>query len=133
MLGATLTLLLSSAAAATPVTPAERELAAPFQRWMHAVLAVPNAAAAPDLDASLRDAVGALMTQHLARLETLLPTWIAEAREHSGPQATREDLNRQTNNRLVNELALWRLESPGAAYDAVFLQAVLEPGVCNMP
>jgi hypothetical protein len=33
----------------------------------------------------------------------------------------------------MNEIALWRLESPGAAYDAVLTRALLKPALCDMP
>ena len=130
-LAAALLLGAAQAGAAAPTPTAEdRELATPFVAWMSRVLAVPDAA---DLDPSLRASMSALVKEHMARLGKLLPEWVAQARERAGKAAPRGTLIRQTRNRLVNELALWRLDSPGADYDAAWLRAALKPGMCHFP
>lgn len=127
-LSAALVLFAADAAGAVEAPPpGDRELAAEAVKWMGEVFAVPDS---PDLDAGLRDAMSKLAAEHLARLARQLPAWLAETRQRAGPQVTRGELVRQTRNRLLNEIALWRLDSPGAAYDAVWLKAVLKPAAC---
>ena len=122
--------ILGAHAAAPAPTAEDREVAKPYVGWIRAVLAVPDAA---DLDASLRASMKALVKEHLARMDKLVPEWVAEERARSGGKATRTDLVRQTGNRVANEFALWRLDSGGASYDAVYLKAILTPGICAMP
>ncbi len=130
-IAAALLLCTMRASAATPAPSAEdREIAKPFVAWIRAVLAVPDAA---DLDASLRASMKAITREHLARMDKLMPEWVAEARARAVGPVTRADLVRQTGNRVANEFALWRLDSGGAAYDAVYLKAILTPGICAMP
>lgn len=119
----------ASKAAPAPAIP-DRQLADAYVGWMAKVFAVP---AAPDVDASLRDAMTAMAGEHLARLRLLLPAWIAEERAHGGASLAQADLNRAIHNRIVNEIALWRLESPGPDYDAVLTRAILHPGICDRP
>ena len=126
-LGTALLMLTAQAHGAAEPPPDDRELAANALTWMGQIFAVSTS---PDLDADLREAMSGLAAEHLARLGRLVPTWIAEARAHPGPPVTRAELGRQLRNRLINEIALWRLDSPGAAYDAIWMNAVLKPGAC---
>ena len=124
-----------SAGAQTPpvavADPAQdRALADAYVDWMARVFLVPDT---PDIDAPLREAMTSLVTEHLARLDRLIPAWIAEERAHRDTPITSAALNRAVHNRLANEIALWRLESPGPAYDAALLRALLKPGLCNLP
>lgn len=111
-----------------PSAAADRQLTAAFMGWMDKVFAVP---AAPDIDPALRDAVAAMSRQHLERLRTLIPAWIAEERARAGSASTDMAIIRPLHNRLVNELALWRLESPGAEYDAILMRAIQSAGTCE--
>jgi len=128
----------SAALAAAASTPAARaphpgpdgQLAQAYVGWMTRVFAVPAGA---DVDAPLREAMSRLVDEHLARLRRLLPAWIAEERRRAQAPLPPGALERAIHNRLVNELALWRLESPGADYDAVLTRAILKPGVCDRP
>jgi len=120
----------STPQAAASTDAADTRLAQSFKGWMDKVFAVPDT---PDIDPPLREAVAALAKEHLARLGTLLPAWIAEERAQAGPAATDVDIGRAIHNRLVNEIALWRLESPGPGYDAILMHAILRPGLCDLP
>lgn len=135
-LAATLGTASAAAPSAKPVaaeSPAER---AALDRaivdadvsWAARILAVP---ATPDVDPALRSALVTMTGDHLARLRQMLPRWLAEERAHGPGPLSRHDLERRINNRFVNEIALWRLESPGPEYDAVYLRAILHPAVCQ--
>lgn len=118
-------------AAELPSAAGDRQMAESLVGWMSRVLAVP---ATPDIDPPLRDAVAAMVKDHLARLRTIVvPAWIAEERAHGGPAVTDLAIARALHNRIVNEMALWRLESPGPAYDAILMRAILRPGACDLP
>ena len=121
----------ASAAAAPPVNAAAyREFTDGFVGWAAKILAVPTT---PDIDAPLRDAMSQLVNEHLVRLRKLLPAWIADERARAAKPLTNDALGRAIRNRFFNEIALWRLESPGADYDAVLTRAILRPGVCKRP
>lgn len=113
-----------------PSADGDRQLAASLLAWMDKVLAVPAGAG---IDPPLHDAVVAMMAEHRTRLRTLVPAWIAEERARGGPPTTDIAIARALHNRSINEMALWRLESPGPDYDAVLLRAALRPGTCDQP
>jgi hypothetical protein len=117
-------------APAASTAAADRQLVDGYLGWMAKVFAVPAGA---DVDTSLREAMTTMVDEHLARLRRLLPAWIAEERARAKAPLANGDLNRAIHNRVVNELALWRLESPGAGYDAVLTRAILHPGICDRP
>ena len=121
---------IGEAASQAATRTQDAKLAEAYVGWMAKVFAVP---ATPGFDASLRDAVSTLAHDHLARLPGLLETWIAEERARGGTALTQTYLNLAIHNRIVNEIALWRLESPGPDYDAVLMRAILHPGVCDRP
>ncbi len=121
---------LASTGATAASTQADVELASGFVNWAARILAVP---ATPDIDAPLRDAMGRLVDEHLARLRTLLPRWIAEERARSAKPLSRDALGHAIRNRFINEVSLWRLESPGPGYDAVLTRAILKEGICDLP
>ncbi len=109
---------------------ADRQMADGSVAWMARVLQVPTT---PDIDPPLRDAMAGLVREHVERLRTLVPAWIAEERARQGVGLKPGTLDRAIHNRVVNELALWRLESPGADYDAALARALLRPGICDRP
>lgn len=113
-----------------PSAAGDRQMADSLIGWMDKVLAVPSS---PDIDPPLHDAVAAMLTEHRARLRTLTAAWITEERARGGPAVTDIAIARALHNRVVNEMALWRLESPGPEYDAIQMRAVLRPGVCDLP
>jgi hypothetical protein len=123
-----------AAAGATAIQAAAKtpdiQLADSYVGWMTKVFAVP---ATPEVEPWLRDAMTTLAREHLARLHGLLRTWIAEERAHAGASLAPADLDRAIHNRIVNEIALWRLESPGPDYDAVLMRAIMQPGICDRP
>jgi len=113
-----------------PASAADRQLGEAYVGWIAKVFEVPMT---PDVDAPLRDALTIMVNAHLDHLRILLPKWIAEERARGGSVLPPGDLSRAIHNRIVNELALWRIESPGADYDAVLIRAILRPGICNLP
>jgi len=115
--------------AAASTADADRRLADAVMGWLDKILAVPDT---PDVDPPLHDAVQALATDHLARMRRVLPAWIADEHAHAAPAASDSDIARALHNRIVNEIALWRLESPGPAYDAILLRAIQRPGLCDL-
>ena len=131
--------IAGSDVAAAPSAPAPAPASAPapamsddalahaYVGWVGRILEVPTTS---DFDQPLRDAMATMVTEHLARLKTLVPAWIAEERARGGPALSDASVSRAIHNRLVNEMALWRLESPGADYDAVLTRAILRPTVC---
>jgi hypothetical protein len=78
------------------------------------------------LDAELRAAAGEISAQHLARMDQLLPVWVAEARQ----QLTGEDKTRKYSlyfavwARVLNELALWQIEPGDADYERATLEVL---------
>lgn len=82
-----------------------------------------------DVDADLGADMARAASDFLARLRPLLESWVAAARARPG--ATDGEVVRSVDNRIVNELALWRLLSPGAEYDAAMLATLHVPSVCR--
>lgn len=82
-------------------------------------------------DADLLAAGREMAQVHLARARALLPAWLAQARAETPAGAPPYEADRRLYARVVNELALWSLDSPGAEFDAVQLQALKRPGLCR--
>lgn len=82
-------------------------------------------------DPELLAAGRAMAEVHLARARALLPAWLAEARAQSPAGAPPHEADSRLYARIVNELALWSLDSPGAEFDAVQLEALKRPGLCR--
>jgi hypothetical protein len=84
------------------------------------------------LDPSLRAAVSPLVQELLARLRTLIPTWIAEERAAAkDPNLRGARLAQALYLRSINEIAIGSVESVGPAYDEAWLKAALAPSACR--
>ena len=134
-LGAAVAATPSATPAAPPESPAEsamrdRTLVDSYVQWAVHILEVPST---PDVDPALHDALAKMTGEHFTRLRQQLPNWLAEERAHAATPLSRQKLDQAINNRFLNEIALWRLESPGPEYDAVYTHAILHPGVCDSP
>lgn len=82
-------------------------------------------------DAGLLADGRALAQAHLARVRGLLPGWLAEARARTAQGAPADEAERRFLARVLNELALWGLDSGGPAHDAAQLRALQRPGFCR--
>ena len=84
------------------------------------------------LDAALRASVESLVQDHLARVRTLTPTWIAEERAAAkNPGLRAASLSQAVYRRWINEIAITSVESAGTAHDAASLKAALAPNACR--
>lgn len=128
--------LVGSAAAATPtaqelLATQDQETIGNMMMWHKQVFQLPDDL---PLDPSLRQAANQIAQEHLARVRTAAPEWIAQARAASGNAGL---LSRAQMGALyarsVNELAIWSVESGGPAQDEAWLKAALAPAACDMP
>lgn len=84
------------------------------------------------VDNELRRATTALLAAHVKRVEeTLLPAWLAEERANAPAGLSAFELHARVFARYLNEVALTRVESAGAASDAAWLQAFRHPRACD--
>ena len=89
-----------------------------------------------ELDPALREAASALASTHLARMRGLLAQWSMEERGLMGTAAERDPygVSYAVWARLLNELALWQVDTGDAAYEAATLAAIERaPSVCEVP
>jgi hypothetical protein len=88
------------------------------------------------IDADLRNQANAIAISHLARVNALLPVWIAEertAQAAGGAKPAASDVYFAVWARLLNELALWQIMPGDAAYErAVLDTAAHAPASCAM-
>lgn len=126
------------ALAAAQAQPAARPTAQDQQlaRDLHAQLAdffvLPKKL---ELDPALREAANAIGAAHLARMRELLPQWVMEERTLQGAtaQARPHEASYAAWARVLNELALWQIDTGDAAYEAATLAAIqASPGVCEL-
>ena len=133
---AVLSPLSASSAAATPtaqelLAAQEQELINGMLVWAKSIFTLSNELA---LDPPLRQAANQIAQEHLARMRTLGPVWIAQERATSGnPNLPGGALTRSLYARSINELAIWSVESGGAAQDEAWLKAALAPASCYTP
>lgn len=86
-----------------------------------------------ELDEPLRHAATAMVQDHVARVRELLPAWIAQERAEShAPDLRGGALYQPIYRRLINEMAIWSVESVGTAHDDAWLKAVLSPKACSV-
>jgi hypothetical protein len=123
------------AAAATPtaqelLAEADQTLVNQLVEWDKRAFDVPDDLA---LDEPLRDAATAMVQDHVARVRELLPAWIAQERAESRvPDLRGGALFQPIYRRLINEMAIWSVESGGPAHDDAWLKAVLAPKACSV-
>ena len=88
------------------------------------------------LEPSLRAAAGDMSAAHLARIDGLLPAWLAEERtlqSAAGEKHETWELYYAVWARLLNELALWQLEPGDADYEGATLEVLKTSSlVCNV-
>ena len=98
--------------------------------WTRRAFAVPDELR---LDGPLREAATKMAQDHVARVTQLLKVWIAEERTASGaPHLRGGALSQPVFRRLLNEMAVWWIDSTGPAYDAAWLKAALAPSACSV-
>ena len=86
-----------------------------------------------ELDGPLREAAASLVQAQVARVRELLPAWIAQERAHAQAPALRgRALSQPLYRRMVNEMAIWTVESVGPAHDDAWLNAALAPKACSI-
>jgi len=83
------------------------------------------------VDVNLRAEAERISGEHLARAKPMLREWLAEERAEADAFAKSVPLDVRLGSRLVNELALWALDSGGSAYDEAMLAAYARPGACR--
>jgi hypothetical protein len=79
------------------------------------------------LDDALRAAADAMSAAHLARIDQLLPAWVAEERQLQTASGEAHEVWEQyfaVWARVLNELALWQMEPGDAAYENATLAVV---------
>jgi hypothetical protein len=82
------------------------------------------------IEPALRHALDRMTAEQMPRIAEVVRGWASATDTGSTVAVSENNLRRRLSARLVNEMALWHLESPGAAYDAALLPAVLDPGSC---
>lgn len=128
--------LVGSTAAATPtaqelLATQDQETIGTMTNWHKEVFQLPDDLT---LDPSLRQAANQIAQEHLARVRTAAPAWIAQARAASGNTGLMSRAQMEVlYARSVNELAIWSVESGGPAQDEAWLKAALAPAACDMP
>ena len=111
---AVLSPLTAAAAAATPtaqelLAAQDQELVNGMLVWAKSIFTLSNELA---LDPPLREAANQIAQEHLARMRTLGPVWIAQERAASGnPNLPGRSLTQSLYARSINELAIWSVES----------------------
>lgn len=115
--------------ARVPLATEDSELVNQMLAWYGLIFALPDNLS---LDGTLRDAATRLVQDHLARMRTVLPTWIAEERAASkNPGLRGAPLARALFLRSVNEMAISSIESAGPAHDEAWLKAAMAPDLCQ--
>lgn len=106
----------------------DAEIVEPLRQWLGRLFELP---ADEWADAALRAVATELATAHIARMTAVLQTWPADERAAAGTALDRRDLASRLTRRFLNELAVWRIDSAGTAYDEALLSAWLQPGACR--
>lgn len=128
-----LPLVDAAAAAGTPtaqelLAAQDQEIVSSMLEWNKSIFNLPNDLA---LDPPLRQAASQIAQEHLARVRTLGPVWIAQERAASGnPSLLSRAQVRSLYAHSINELAIWSVESGGPAQDEAWLKAALAPASC---
>lgn len=128
--------LVDSGAAETPT--AQELLAAQDQETVSSMLVwnkqLFNLPDDLPLDPALRQAANQIAQEHLARVRTLGPAWIAQERAAArNPGLLSHAQIVALFARSVNELAIWSVESGGPEQDEAWLKAALAPMACYAP
>ncbi|WGG49881.1 hypothetical protein [Rugamonas sp. DEMB1] len=109
----------------------DQEIVGSMLEWNKYIFNLPSNLA---LDPPLRQAANQIAQEHLARVRTLAPVWIAQERAVAGnPGLLSRAPSQSLNFRSINELAIWSVESGGPAQDEAWLKAALAPASCNAP
>ena len=126
--------LMGPAAAVTPtvgelLADEDRNLVNQLVEWHKSAFTLPDDLV---LDANLRQAATTIAQEHVARVQALMPVWIAQERTASGDTSLRgRALSHPIFLRAFNEMAIWSIESGGPAQDDAWLKAVLAPKACS--
>lgn len=114
-----------------PADPASegQQVAQQLQAWFALAFELPPALA---VDSELRTAVNAMVQAQQPRIAGLLSDWFAQEQARD-PATARPTLQFRVATRLINEFALWQLDSAGAQYDATMQRARAHPRVCEWP
>jgi len=99
-----------------------------LRRWAADILVLPTDGR---LDPEMHRAGTEMAQEHRARLESLLPQWLAEERASSTAPPSPGELWARSRARFANEIALWFLASGGPAHDAAWIEALQQPGICS--
>jgi hypothetical protein len=84
------------------------------------------------LDASLRVEIDDIKREHIARMQGMFKKWVVAEQAELADKATSELLVRRLWGRVMNEIALWRLQSPGTDYDDVMAESIAKQGICRL-
>jgi hypothetical protein len=128
--------LVDAAAAGTPtaqelLAAQDQEIVRSMLEWNKYTFNLPSNLA---LDPPLRQAANQIAQEHLARVRTLGPVWIAQERAASGnPSLLGRAQLESLNFHSINELAIWSVESGGPGQDEAWLKAALAPASCYAP
>lgn len=106
----------------------QQRLAADLLQWTRELMAVP---ADLPIDDAIRREAESMAQEHLSRMGPVYSRWSAEEYKAAEADGQLPRLEARLLARYMNEVALWRLERPSTAYDAVMLQAWLRPAACR--
>ena len=126
------------AALLSPLVPAQQAAEAQVARqqtvaylvgWLKSMLELRDDL---QIDASLRQSLESMASGHQARMKPVFEQWVADRARNlaAGPNYA-DELQRRVLPMFMNEMALWRLETPGAAYDEVLAPVFARSRHCH--
>ena len=107
----------------------KESITAQYVSWLQSELALPRGG---KIDLDLRDALRELTRAHVERMQPILRQWVTEEFAAVDSNTALQQALHRVNARFVNELALWRLQSPSPGYDAIWLRALQRPAACSI-
>jgi hypothetical protein len=126
---------MNSAVAQTPtaqelIAEQDQALVNQVARWVKSQFSLPGDL---PLDTSLRQAATDMAKEHVERVRTQVPQWIAQERAAKGNPGLRGvELSQPLYFRAINELAIWSIESAGTAHDEALIKVAVMPMACSV-
>ena len=105
----------------------DADMAEGLIRWLRPAFEIPDNL---EVDSSLIVAARDMYAAHIKRLRVLIPQWMAQERALATTPPLRAQLSRLMYVRLINEMALWSVDSTGPVQDDTLLQVLQQPRAC---
>lgn len=83
------------------------------------------------LSADHRALAETVLQQHRERAKADWPAWVSEEAAQGQGELLAETMSRRLANRVLNETALWQADAAPAASDAIWLEALKRPDLCQ--